>query len=62
MEGKPFLWFYRVHMCSDVVVLAVGLTESRITYEMGPWECLIGTEAGRPIYCGRGHSLSAILD
>lgn len=49
-------------MCSDMVVLAVGLTESRITYEMGPWKCLIGIEAGRPIYCGRGHSLSAILD
>lgn len=51
-----------------MIVLAAGLTESRITYDMGPWECLIGTvlvvmiEEGRPAYCGRGCSLSTILD
>lgn len=26
----------RAHVCSDVIVLAVSLTESRITYEVGP--------------------------
>lgn len=44
----------RVHVCSDVTGSAVSLTESRMTYEMGPWECLIGIvlvviiEKGRP--------------
>lgn len=27
----------RAHVWSDVTVLAVSKTESRITYEMGPW-------------------------
>lgn len=26
-----------MHVGSDVIMLAVSLTESRITYEMGPW-------------------------